>query len=154
MWRRSRRLSKKRAEDSRHGPENSIFEPDIALAATVWFMNKCLLDCGHSLQFNGVRCSTVHCKTVVLNCSRPAQFITSHRSMQSTNHHSSQTAIQTPKTVRIWPQVLLAVTGLCCMGVPTLFGMADSVRFLTLALGKPRRNGRVRGCVPTSTTWL
>ena len=51
------------------------------------------------------------------------------------SRNSSQTANPTPKPVRIWPQVLLAVTGLGCMAIPTLFGMADSVRFMTLALG-------------------
>ncbi len=37
--------------------------------------------------------------------------------------------------IRIWPMVVLAVTGLTCMTLPTLLGMADSFRFMTLAFG-------------------
>lgn len=38
-------------------------------------------------------------------------------------------------TIRIWPQAALAVTGLGCMSIPTLLGLDDSVRFVTLAAG-------------------
>ena len=40
-----------------------------------------------------------------------------------------------PKPVRVWPLAVLAATGLGCMLVPTLLGLDDSTRFLTLALG-------------------
>lgn len=37
--------------------------------------------------------------------------------------------------VYISPPVILAVTGFCCMTIPTLLGLDDSVRFVTLAIG-------------------
>lgn len=39
------------------------------------------------------------------------------------------------RSIHIWPQVFFALTGLACMIVPTLLGLDDSVRFLTLAIG-------------------
>jgi outer membrane protein assembly factor BamB len=38
-------------------------------------------------------------------------------------------------TIRVWPVVVLAISGLVCMTVPTLLGADDSFRFMTLAFG-------------------
>lgn len=55
--------------------------------------------------------------------------------MENPTAGSAQQIASTTRPIRIWPMVVLAVTGLTCMTVPTLLGMADSFRFMTLAFG-------------------